>query len=307
MGTPQFAVPILLALLEHQYPVAGVVTQPDRPVGRKRMLTPPPIKVAALAHGLAVFQPERIRRSESFEVIAKWQPEMIVTVAYGQILPPDLLASVPLQALNVHASLLPKYRGAAPIQWALMNGEKETGITLMTMVKELDAGPMWASVAVPMHPDMTYGELHDELSHQGATLLINTLPRILRGELIAQPQDEASATYAPMLARADEQVDFAQSSYEVYNHIRAFSPAPGVFTYLNDKLFKIMRAQALHDWRGSAYPGEIVGADQEGLLIACQQGAIRALEVQLEGKKVQPAGEFVRGLRSIAGLRCFKR
>ncbi len=304
MGTPQFAVSALEALINEGYPIVGVVTQPDRMVGRKRIVTAPPVKEVALKYGLPVFQPERVRRAEALEKIAQYRPEVIVTVAYGQILPSELLGLASAGAFNVHASLLPRYRGAAPIQWAIIQGEKTTGVTLMTMVKELDAGPMWDSVRVDIGADTTYGELQDELAQRGAWLLVRALPKILHGELQAQAQDEASVTYAPPLRRADEQVDFTQSSSCVYDHIRALAPVPGAFTHLNGKLLKLWRAKPLHDWLGQAEPGTIVEVVAEGPVIACAKGAIIATQLQLEGKKVQSGQEFARGLRTIAGLRC---
>lgn len=307
MGTPQFAVSALELLIEHHYPVVCVVTQPDRAVGRKRILTPPPVKEVALRHGIEVFQPERIRRTEALEKIAQYHPELIVTAAYGQILPVQLLALAPVGALNLHASLLPRYRGAAPIQWAIMRGEKQTGVTIMTMVKELDAGPIWDSVSVDIGADTTYGELQDMLAQAGAKLLIEVLPKIVRKELQAKEQNAQEATFAPPIKRVDEQLDFTQLSHQVYNHVRALSPVPGAYTHLGDQLFKVWSAKPLHDWHGVAEPGMIVELSKEGPVIACGRGAIIATKVQLEGKKIQSGDEFVRGLHHADDLRCIKQ
>ena len=304
MGTPAFAVAMLEALLSMSYTVVGVVTQPDRFVGRKRMLTPTPVKIAATEAGIPVLQPHKIRDPQALSDIAALAPQLIVTAAYGQILPVSLLGMMPLGAYNVHASLLPKYRGGAPIQRAIMNGEQETGVTIMTMVKAMDAGAMWAKAVVPILPDMTYGQLHDELARQGALLLKDTLPKILDGSICAKEQDPEQATFAPTISRSDELLDFTQTATQVYDHIRALNPQPGAFTYLGDKLLKIWYATPSLDWKGNGTPGQIVDVTAQGPVIACKTGAIVATQVQLEGKAVQTGAEFVRGKRDLTTLFC---
>ncbi|MHB1627134.1 MAG: methionyl-tRNA formyltransferase [Bacilli bacterium] len=304
MGTPDFAVPSLIALLNDGWPVAGVVTQPDRPVGRRRALLPSPVKSAALQAAIPVLQPERVRRPEALEMIAALRPNIIVTAAYGQILPPALLELADVGAFNVHASLLPKYRGAAPIQRALMNGEERTGITIMTMVKELDAGPVWATAEIAVDPDDTYGTLHDRLAALGAQLLRDSLPRMISGEWVAQPQDESAATYAPPIRRDDEQIDFRESAIDVCNLIRALSPRPGAFTRVGGKVLKIWSAHPDATWTEGAAPGRFVGRRPDGPVIACGVGAIVAARLQTAGGKALSGADFLRGTRDVETLCC---
>ncbi len=301
MGTPVFAFSMLQTLLTMPYTIVGVVTQPDRYVGRKRVLTSPPVKTLAKEAGLAVLQPEKIREKQALEAIANLKPNMIVTAAYGQILPVSLLNMMTLGAYNVHASILPKYRGGAPIQHAILQGETETGVTIMTMVKAMDAGAMWSQIMVPIDPVMTYGELHDELANQGSQLLRETLPKIIAGTVQPIEQDPEKVSFAPTLTRDDEQLDFSQSYQKVFNRIRALSPSPGAFTYLGDKLLKIWYATANVSFEGSGDPGQIVAVTSDGPLIACGTGAIIATKVQLEGKSMQSGAEFVRGNRNLVG------
>lgn len=304
MGTPDFAVESLTALLDEGWPVVGVVTQPDRPVGRKRVLTPSPVKNVALQASIPVLQPDRVRRPEALRTIAQWQPNIIVTAAYGQILPPALLEMAELGAFNVHASLLPKYRGAAPIQWALINGEERAGITIMTMVKELDAGPVWATAETVIDPADTYGTLHDRLAILGAELLRDSLPLIISGQLVAQPQDDSAATYAPPIRRDDEQIDFTQTVRRVCNFVRALSPRPGAFTRVGDAILKIWCAHPDETWSGSARPGQFVGQRSDGPVIACGDGAIVVTRLQMAGRTAQSGAEFLRGVRDIETLCC---
>ncbi len=302
MGTPIFAVSMLKTLLTMPYTVVGVVTQPDRYVGRRRVLTPPPVKTLAQEAGLNVLQPEKIRDKQALEAIADLQPNMIVTAAYGQILPVSLLSMMTLGAYNVHASLLPKYRGGAPIQYAILQGETKTGVTIMTMEKAMDAGAMWAQTVVPIDPVMTYGQLHDELAKKGSQLLKETLPQIIAGALQPVEQDLEKVSFAPTLTRDDEQLNFSQSHQRVFDRIRALCPQPGAFTHLGDKLLKIWYATANASWEGSGDPGQIVAVTPDGPLIACGTGAIIATKVQLEGKSMQSGAEFVRGNRNLVGM-----
>lgn len=302
-GTPEFAVVILRALQAEGWPIIGVVTQPDKPRGRRRLLQGPPVKEAALELGIPVWQPARVRDEAFLAECGRLKPQFIITAAYGQILPQRLLLLPTLGALNVHASLLPAYRGGAPIQWAIRNGEKETGVTLMTMVSRMDAGPMWASVRTPIAPEDTYGLLHDRLALAGARLLIDALPHIAVGVLLPTPQDEGAATYAPTLARQDEYLDFDRPARKVYDHLRSLVPTPGAFTRLGEKNLKIWYAVPADDRVIAGDPGKIVEVDRDGPVVACQTGAIILKEVQPEGGKRQSGAEFARG-RRLVGLRC---
>ena len=302
MGTPEFGAAVLGALLAADYPVVGVVTQPDRKTGRRQELTPSPVKLAALKNGIPVLQPERIRREDALAACAALQPEVVVTAAYGQLLPDRLLALAPRGAYNVHASLLPRYRGGAPIQRAVMNGDGETGVTIMTMVARMDAGPMWARAAVAIGPDDTYGDVHDRLARAGGRLLVETLPGILQGRLTAEPQDEAQATLAPLLTRADELLDLRLDARALADRVRALVPGPGAFAWFGDKPLKVWYASAKQEWRGNASVGQCVEFAKDGPVIACGAGALVLRRVQLAGKTVQSGPEFARGLRSPAAL-----
>ncbi len=302
MGTPEFGAVVLGALLAAGYPVAGVVTQPDRKTGRRQELTPSPVKRAALRSGIPLLQPERIRGEDALAACAALQPEVLVTAAYGQLLPGRLLALAPRGAYNVHASLLPRYRGGAPIQRAVMNGDAQTGVTIITMVAKMDAGPMWARTAIPIGPDETYGDVHDRLAHAGGKLLVETLPGILRGTLTAVPQDESQATLAPLLTRADELLDPALDARALADRVRALVPGPGAFAWFGDKPLKVWYASAKREWQGDARAGQCVEFAKDGPVIACGAGALVLRRVQLAGKTAQSGPEFARGLRSPAAL-----
>ncbi len=292
MGTPDFAVTMLKTLLTMDVKVVGVVTQPDRFVGRKKILTPPPVKELAQTAGIPVFQPVKIKQAESLATMAKWQGDLIVTAAYGQILPESLLASMPLGAYNVHASLLPRYRGGAPIQRAIMHEETETGVTLMTMVKAMDAGPMWSSCRVAISNTMTYGELHDELAKAGTVLLKETLPNILAGTISPIEQDHEQATYAPIITKQDERIDFSQTASQVCARLRALYPAPGAFTTLLGKRLKIWRGEVFEEGGEHGEVGQIIALQSEGPVITCQVGTLLATSLQWEGKTVQSGETF---------------
>lgn len=308
MGTPQFAVPCLQMLVEEGYEVAAVVTQPDRPQGRKRTLTPSPVKAAALALGLPVLQPERMRRPEAVTELAAYKPDLIVTAAYGQILPKAVLELPPLGCVNVHGSLLPKYRGGAPIQRSLINGEPVTGVTLMYMAEGLDTGDMIAKVEVPIGDDDTSGTLFEKLSLAGRDLLKEQLPRLAAGPVQAEKQDDSEATYAPNLTREDERIDWTADSRAVYNRIRGLVPFSGAFTLWNGETFKVWKAanpdlQAVsgnvlvEDGSGEAetVPGTVLAAGPKGIEVKTGDGSLLLLEVQPAGKKAMNAGDFARG------------
>ncbi|MFS0727764.1 methionyl-tRNA formyltransferase [Paenibacillus sp. 1P07SE] len=302
MGTPEFAVTSLNTLLDNGYEIAAVVTQPDKPKGRKRTLTPPPVKEAALARGLKVLQPLRMRSREAIEAVAALQPELIVTAAYGQILPKEVLELPRLGCINVHGSLLPRYRGGAPIQRAIMNGETVTGVTIMYMAEGLDTGDMISRTQVPIEENDTSGDLFRKLSEAGAELLVQTLPSIADGTAVAVPQDDALATYAPNLSRDDERIDWSRPARELYNQVRGLAPMAGAFTYLEGDVFKIWacRAEATSGTAG-AEPGTVLTADGPDLLVQTGDGALRLLTIQPAGKRAMDAASWLQGARLPAG------
>jgi methionyl-tRNA formyltransferase len=302
MGTPDFAVPSLRALVTSGYRVVGVVTQPDRPRGRKRILTPPPVKVAAREWDLPVFQPERLRTPEALEELLAWKPDLIVTAAYGQILPKRCLEMPRHGCINVHASLLPRYRGGAPIHHALMNGEKETGVTIMYMVEALDAGDMLAQKAIPILPEDDVASLHDRLSRVGAELLLETLPPLLQGAVTAVPQDPDAVTFAPNIRREDERIDWTRPATQLANLVRGLRPWPVAFTTWEGKPLKIWRAHA-EETNARQPPGTVVAVDETGVKVATGAGVLVITELQPAGKKPMAVETFVRGRKLEIGTR----
>lgn len=298
MGTPDFAVSSLDALIEAGYNVIGVVTQPDRPVGRKQVLTPPPVKEAALRHGLAVLQPEKIKAEEALEEVLALAPDLIVTAAYGQILPKRLLEAPKFGCINVHASLLPKYRGGAPIHKAIVDGETESGVTIMYMVEALDAGDMLSKVVVPIEERDTVGLLHDKLAAAGSRLLLETVPRLLAGEIQPEAQDHSAATFAPNIKRADEKIDWSKSAEQIYNQVRGLNPWPVAFTTCAGKVWKLWWVEKLPEVNSGKEPGTIIAREEDGLVVACGSGAVKITELQPEGKKRMSALDFLRGAGS---------
>jgi len=290
--TPDFSAPILKALHE-AHGVSLVITQPDKPVGRKRVLTPPPVKVMAESLGIEVYQPESMKSDEAFERVHAFSPDLIVTAAFGQILPERVLDIPRLGCINVHASLLPKYRGGAPIHKAIINGEKYSGVTIMYMVKRLDAGDMIDSVKVPIEVDDTVGTLHDKLSDAGTQLLLEVMPSVLDGTNSRTSQNDSEATFASNVSREEEFVTFDRSALEVHNHIRGLSPWPVAFAN-----FEAMKLWASEIAEGSGAPGEIIQADKAGLVIATNDGAVRITSLQPAGKKRMDAASFVAGAKS---------
>lgn len=299
MGTPQFAVPSLLALCERHQAV-GVVTQPDRPAGRGRCVTPSPVKETALAQGIAVYQPQTLRTAEAIEPLARWQPEVIVVAAFGQILPPAVLALPPHGCLNVHASLLPRYRGAAPIPAAILAGDEMTGVTLMRMDEGMDTGPILAQADLPVAAGDTAGSLTTQLAELGARLLVDLLPGWLAGEVAARPQDAARAIYCKPLKKQDGLLDWSAPAVQLDRQVRACHPWPGAYTTWRGQVLKIARARPRPEWAGEGRPGTVVLLP-EGLGVVTGQGLLELVEVQAAGKKPMPAGEFVRGQRGLGG------
>jgi len=284
MGTPDFAVPCLERLLDDDE-VLAVFSQPDKPQGRKMALTPPPVKQTALAHGIPVWQPEKLKGNEEvMNLLRELAPELIVVVAYGRILPKELLELPKYGCINVHASLLPKYRGAAPIQWAILNGERETGVTTMQMDAGIDTGDMLLQETMPIPEDMTAGELFEQLSELGAETLSRTITLLEQGKLAPQKQDEAQASHAPMLTKAHSPMDWSRTTQELHNQVRGLNPWPGALTEYESKRLKIHKSHT---------------ADEpEGFSMPCGDGKyLVLLEVQPEGKKRMPGADFLRGLQ----------
>ncbi|NGZ74002.1 methionyl-tRNA formyltransferase [Saccharibacillus alkalitolerans] len=297
MGTPQFAVSCLEALLESECNIVAVVTQPDRPQGRKKVLTPSPVKEAALKHHLPVLQPERMRDKDAVEELASFHPDLIVTAAYGQILPKSLLDVPELGCVNVHGSLLPAYRGGAPIQRAIINGETKTGITLMYMAQGLDTGDMIAKTEVEITDEDTSGTLFAKMSEAGAELLKRELPRLLHGRVQAEPQDESLASYAPNLTREDERIDWSRSPREIFNQVRGLSPFSGGYALWNGEVFKVWEVQRPEENgpEAGAAPGTVLDVSDKAIVVACGGGAVRLTKVHPAGKKAMPVSDFVRG------------
>jgi len=295
MGTPDFAVSSLEALLSAGYNVIGAVTQPDRPVGRKQVLTPPPVKEAALRHGLAVYQPLKIKEQSALAEVLELNPDLIVTAAYGQILPKELLEAPRFGCINVHASLLPKYRGGAPIHKSIIDGEKETGVTIMYMVEALDAGDMISKVAVPIEEQDNVGSMHDKLAKAGAQLLIETLPKLIAGEIEAIPQNHAEATFAPNIKRSDERIDWSKTAEQIYNQVRGLNPWPVAYTTFEGKVWKIWWAEKVKLAGVLGEPGTIIARSEDGLEVACGEGSVKLVEIQPEGKKRMSVFDYLRG------------
>jgi methionyl-tRNA formyltransferase len=302
-GTPQFAVPTLQALIAAGHDVTLVVSQPDRPVGRSQTMTAPPVKQTALGAALPVVQPEKIRNNQEFraqlEAIA---PDAIVVVAYGRIIPPWMLALPRLGCINLHASLLPKYRGAAPIQWAVANGDAFSGNTTMLIEEGLDTGPILMQQTRSIGPDETSVQLFEDLSQAGAPLVVETLSGLAAGTLRPQPQSDAVATLAPLLDREDGRMDFGgRTARDLYNRWRGFQPWPGAFTSLDGKKLIVHRLAPATERNSAAKPGQVL-IDGSQLFAACAANTwLELLEVQLEGKKRMTAAEFLRGAGTAFG------
>lgn len=301
MGTPQFAATILAGLLSSPYEVLAVVTQPDRPVGRKRVLTPSPVKELALEHDLPVYQPEKISGSKEVDELIALGADLIVTAAYGQFIPSRLIEAPEYSAINVHASLLPKYRGGAPIQYAVWNGDKETGISLIYMTKQMDAGNILAQAATPILPSDDSGTLFERLADIGRDLLLETLPQLFAGEVNAWAQAEADVVFSPTLTRAQEQIDWSQTAIEIANHVRAFRPAPGTYTRIDDKRLKVWAGEAVTGEQAmdqSGEVGEVLALTDTALIVQAGAGSQFAItDWQESGKKRMTVAQARNGLK----------
>ncbi len=302
MGSPEFGRASLQALWEAGYPVTGVVAQPDKPAGRGRLLTPCAVAHYARKKGIPLFQPASVKDPEFTRQVLHLKPDFIVVSAYGKILTEELIRIPRYACLNIHASLLPVYRGAAPINWSLLNGETVTGISLMRVVLKLDAGPVYCQESLSIDPQDTAGTLTLKLADLGATLLIRSLDLIASGELKAVLQDEARATYAPLLKKEDGKIDWQKSAAKVHNQVRALNPWPGAYTFVDKKMLKIYHG-SIEQEKTEAEAGTVFFLNGQGIHVACGQGTYCLEEVQLEGKKRMRAEEFVRGYRLETGTK----
>ena len=300
MGSPDFAVPSLRALAESRHHVAAVVTQPDRPRGRGRKLIPTPVKQLADLMGVAILQPQKL--SEIMNELQEISPTVIVVVAFGRILSPEILGLPPLGCINVHASLLPKYRGSAPIHRAIINGEKVTGVTTMFMNSGLDTGDILFKGTEAIGDHETMGDLHDRMAESGARLLIKTLDRLEAGEVVRETQNEKDATYAPPLGRDDEIIHWNKSAREIKNLVRGLNPWPGARTYLNGKVLKIWSVEDLDNLQGTSSPGSVVDIDPDkGIVVETGKGKVLITELQLQGRKRMDVAQFLRGYSPVQG------
>ncbi|SUN76635.1 methionyl-tRNA formyltransferase [Streptococcus massiliensis] len=292
MGTPDFSATVLKGLLESKdYQILAVVTQPDRAVGRKKEIKMTPVKEVALAHNLPVYQPEKLSQSPELQELMQLGADGIVTAAFGQFLPSKLLDSMDF-AINVHASLLPKYRGGAPIHYALINGDKEAGVTIMEMVKEMDAGDMIASRALAITDEDNVGTLFEKLAVLGRDLLLESLPAYLAGEIKPEPQDPSQVSFSPNISPEQEKIDWSKSARQIFNQIRGMYPWPVAHTYLNGQRFKIYEATLA---QGQGQPGQIIALGKKELLVATGQGALSLKTVQAAGKPKMAIADFLNG------------
>jgi len=302
MGTPEIAAATLDSLFGSRDRIVGVATQPDRPSGRGQRPLQSPVRKLAEAHGVPVITPEKIRGPEVLEMLRAWRPQVIVVVAYGRILPRTILDLPPCGCLNVHYSLLPKYRGAAPAAWTIINGEEQGGVTTMKLVEKMDAGAIYLQEAVPLAPDETSGSLQKKLTPIGCRMLAETIRGLKEGSLLAREQDESQMSLAPMLKKEDGRIDWRRPAVEIERRVRGLDPWPGSFTYLQGSLLKVHRTVVISENRWGE-PGEIVRADSGGFWVATSAGVIGLEEVQLENKKKLAASEFLRGARVATGDR----
>lgn len=302
-GTPQFAVPTLQRLLDSSHSLAGVITQPDRPRGRGQKVTHSPVKALALARGIGVYQPDRLKLPEVADTLRAWRPDLGVVAAYGRIIPEHLLNVPRLGMINVHASLLPKYRGAAPVHRAVINGDRETGVTIMRVVKELDAGGMFAKVTRPITSDDTSDVVERELARIGAELLVTVVDQLAGGTAREEPQDEAQATYAPRLTKEEGLIDWAQSASQIHNRVRGLYPWPHAYTFLKGARLILLRSEVRTGQENSFQqtPGTILEVASQAIHVATGNGRLAVTEVQPEGRRAMRVHDFLLGHRLAAG------
>ncbi|MBR2042542.1 MAG: methionyl-tRNA formyltransferase [Oscillospiraceae bacterium] len=293
MGTPDFAAAILQRLIDTGRNVVGVFSQPDKPVGRKQIITPTATKVVAMEHNIPVFQPAKLRDGEALKIMQELKPDLTVVAAYGKILPKDILDVSPLGNVNVHGSLLPKYRGSAPIQWSVINGDEVTGITTMFMAEGMDTGDMIMKFELPIGEDETTGELFDRMAELGAESIEKTLELFDKGEVKAEPQNEEEATYAPMLKKEMGEIDFSKTAEEIHNLARGLNPWPMAYTFLDGKSIKIHAAKIAEGFSGAE--GTLL--DEKRFIVGCKNGAVEFITVQPEGKNKMSGADFIRGRR----------
>ena len=292
MGTPDFAAASLEALIDSRHEIQAVVTQPDKPKGRKGELTPSPVKVIAKREGIKVYQPLKVRDKEFVETLRAYNPDVMVVVAFGQIIPLSILQMPKYGCVNIHGSLLPKYRGAAPIQWAVLDGEKETGITTILMDEGIDTGDILLKKTIKIDTDETSGSLFDKLMALGAETILETLDELEKGNLTPTKQGESPTAYAKMLNKAMGLIDFTKSAKELDCFVRGMDPWPSAYTLLSGKTLKLWKVRAVE---GSGKAGSVIEIGKESFTVACGEGAIEVIEVQLEGKKRMSAGDFLKG------------
>ena len=297
MGTPDFAAAILKRLIDTNRNVVGVFSQPDKPVGRKQIIMPTATKALAMEHGIPVYQPAKLRDGEALKIMQELKPDLTVVAAYGKILPKDILDVPKFGNVNVHGSLLPKYRGSAPIQWSVINGDKVTGITTMYMAEGMDTGDMIMKFELPIGEDETAGELFDRMAELGAESIEKTLELFDKGEVIGQPQNDEEATYAPMLKKEMGEIDFEKSAEEIHNLVRGLNPWPTAYTFLDGKSVKIHEAKAAEGFSGKT--GELL--DEKRFIVGCKNGAVELITVQPEGKNKMSGADFIRGRRLVKG------
>lgn len=294
MGTPEFAVPSLEALLKSEYQIVGIVTQPDRPKGRGQALSSPPVKIVAQRTGIPLLQPLKIKAPDFLAALASWKPDLIAVTAFGRILHAGILSLPPMGCVNVHGSLLPKYRGAAPVQWAVMNGETETGITTMLMDEGMDTGPMLLQERIPILPEDTAGTLAPRLAELGGRLLVETVAQLKAGTLTACQQDHAQATMAPLLKKEDGLIDWRLDAQSLNNRIRGLAPWPGAYTFLDHERWNIWKAVAIQE-PTVAVPGTIVEVTKQSLQVATGNGLLELLEIQTANSRRMAVGRFLAG------------
>lgn len=294
MGTPDFSVGTLEALVEAGHEVCLVVTQPDKPKGRGKEMQYTPVKEAALKHGIEVYQPRRIREAECVEKLRQYNADIMVVIAFGQIIPKEILEMVPYGCVNVHASLLPKYRGAAPIQWSIIDGEAVTGVTTMQMDEGLDTGDMLLKTEVPIKAEETGESLHDKLAKAGAALCVETLAKLQEGSIIPEKQGESPTAYAKMLDKKLGNIDWTKSAVEIERLVRGLNSWPSAYTYWNKKVVKIWKA-SVTDENSNEQVGTVVKVEKDGFYVQTGNGLLKVLELQIPGKKRMDAGAFLRG------------